>query len=480
MVAGVIGAGEKRRPALGVDFVVVAELVFAQVHRRAVERIGVHLDGRLILGTARQLRELLEADLRLGGEIVGPVVEQVDHRVLGEAVGGVPVAAQADRRIAVAVDLRIRLFRALVGEAGAVVVADVPVQLDQIAVVRQVGGAAGNVTRIQAVAEGDVADALDVARRNRVAGGRAITEARVVRHIGRGAHAGGLLLFGGHEEEQLVLDDRTAQGHALGGVDAVALVVVVRVVAVQIAGVAHKVAGVAICVIDRAVEIIGARLGHRVDAGAHAVGGGVEIRGGDVVFGDGVGRDRRALVRQAVGVEAKRVALRHTVHADVVVTRVLAVGGDGAGALVGHRDARIKARDVRDRAVGLRRRLQLFLGKIGRQALVVRREGLHQRAGGHGHTGKVLNVLGLLGAHGEVDRAFLAQLQVHLILLALGQAGFGCGHIERAAHAHALRRIASIGASGGDLRGAGRLMHDLHGGAGHRLAGVVEHASTDG
>ena len=102
------------------------------------------------------------------------------------------------------------------------------------------------------------------------------------------------------------------------------------------------------------MEFVGAGFGDRVDVGAHRVRGRVEIDGGDVVRGDGVRRNRRTGVRQAVGVQAEGIALRQAIDADVVVAAVLARRGDRTVALVGDLDARVEPRDVVDRAVALR------------------------------------------------------------------------------------------------------------------------------
>ena len=62
---------------------------------------------------------------------------------------------------------------------------------------------------------------------------------------------------------------------------------------------------------------------------------------------------------------------------------------------------------------------------------------------------------------------------------AVGYAVLARADLERTAHAQTLRGIAAIGIGGDRLGGARRLVHDRHGGIGHRLAGVVEHAAAD-
>ena len=226
VVTGVIGAGEEEGGLLGVDLVVVAVLLLAQVHRRRTVAGNRHRHLRLLVGHVGVLHEVLVADLGLGGEVVRPVVVELQRDVVGLDRLGIGVAAQADRVRRVAERCRMRLLGLVVGQADAVVVGDVPVDLGQVALVfqRHPAGAAEGA-RLQAQLVGDVDDLLHVARRELVGGRRAVAEAGV-QTVGRiGADAGDLLLLGGHEEEQLVLDDRTAQREAAGGVLVEAVVV---------------------------------------------------------------------------------------------------------------------------------------------------------------------------------------------------------------------------------------------------------------
>src|SRR6185312_1669456 len=328
VIAEVIGAGKEDAELLGIDVVVMAELFLTEVDRRprAIRR-QVHVHRGLLERRGGVLHVFLKTDLRLGGEVVGPVVEHVGDVVVGGDRLGIGVAAQADTARPVAADGGQQLPGVLVGEAGAVVVADVPVDLAEVAlvVVGQPGGAA-EIARGEAELLGGVDHFLQVARRHLAAGRGALAE-RAVQAVGRvGADAGGLLVFGGDKEEQLVLHDRAADVEAAGPVFPVAMVVVAVIAAGQPAGIADQLARVAIGVIHRAVELVGARLGHRIDVGADRVGNDVEVGGGDVVFGDRLRRDRCLLIRQAIGVEAERIALGHAIDADVVVAVVHAVG----------------------------------------------------------------------------------------------------------------------------------------------------------
>src|SRR5699024_4061438 len=105
---------------------------------------------------------------------------QAQHGVLGVAVLGVPVTGQADGAGAVALHDRLHFLGALVGQAGTVVVGDVPVQLDQVALVGEVhAAAAGHGAGLEAQVPGRVDDLLQVDRRHLVGSGRTVAEAGV-------------------------------------------------------------------------------------------------------------------------------------------------------------------------------------------------------------------------------------------------------------------------------------------------------------
>ncbi len=229
------------------------------------------------------------------------------------------------------------------------------------------------------------------------------------------------------------------------------------------------------------MEIIGAALGHRVDIGTDtAADGRVVVGGRDVVFLDRVLRDRRGQRRQAVRVQAERIVRADRIHGDVVVAAVLADGGKLAALAIGDHDARIEAHDVLDGSIGCRRRLDFATGHVGGYALVVRAEGLRQRAGGNRDPLEILRVLHAgVGVHGQIDRRLLRKLQVDVVLLGDRRAILGSADVERPTDTQPLRRIATIRTGGGGLGGAGRLVHDFYRGAGNRLAVAVQHATGD-
>ena len=274
-----------------------------------------------------------------------------------------------------------------------------------------------------------------------------------------------LLLFERTEEEQLVLDDRAAEGDARGAV------LVVAFPALTGGVVADHARGVLVDEVRRAVEVVGARLGDGVDRRAHAAARGhVVVGGGDVVFLDRVLRDRRALGRQAVVVQAEGVARVDGVDGDAVVAEVLAVGRERAAVAVGDHDAGIGAHDVLDRAVGGRHAVHVFARERRGDALVVR---LDDRRARHRDGGQFLR------GDRHVDLRHLVQGQVDVLLRL--RAGFGLVDRDRvrAADAQAARCVTTVGV-GDRLADRARFgVHDRHFGARDGLAGGIDHATAD-
>src|SRR3546814_9171818 len=91
---------------------------------------------------------------------------------------------------------------------------------------------------------------------------------------------------------------RATHGHALGDIG------IEQRVFLAVALAEHA-AGVLVHVVRRAVELVGAGLGDRVDGRADGVGGDVVVGHREVVGGDGDDRNRGARVRHAVCVQAE-------------------------------------------------------------------------------------------------------------------------------------------------------------------------------
>jgi len=124
--------------------------------------------------------------------------------------------------------------------------------------------------------------------------------------------------------------------------------------------------------VHRAVELVGAGLGHRVDVGAGGAGDGhVVVRQVDVDGLDGVHRHRLTPGRHVVAFQAKGVTGRDAVDGDGVEARVLAAGGDGARGAIDERHARVQAHVVLDVAVDRRQGLDVLPGDASfRETLV--------------------------------------------------------------------------------------------------------------
>src|SRR5690606_7506626 len=200
---------------------------------------------------------------------------------------------------------------------------------------------------------------------------------------------------------------------------------------------------VAVGAVHRAVELVGARLGHRVDHRAGGTGdGGVVVGDVDVDRLDGVHRHRLAHGREVVRLQAEGVAGVDAVDADGVVARVLAADADLAARLVALGDARIQADVVLDVAVGRGQRLDLLLRHAGAGAHLVRAEDV--RTAGHADHADGAQ-LGHFADQRGVDGRDLVQGQVDAFLGAGALARLGHGHGVRTADAQAAGVVAAAG-----------------------------------
>ena len=310
-------------------------------------RAGADLDlGELALLVAGALRTIGAAGQRvldgenflavpgqLGAELRRPVGEQLDAvgleaftlvvEVRGERIGAGGVGRVADRD-AVALGQ-------LVVEHHPLVVGDVEVDLGQPLLVffeedKVVERGVVHVVReaVQGV-EGGL-ESGDVGRGGVAGGDRTIERGRAV-----GQRVGRLGLFVGHEEEQTVADDRTAEGRAPGlGLERVGVREAAEPVQLTCGG--HALVGEFIE--QRTPERVRARLGHGVQVAARELVV-LDAVGRDVHF-EGfkrVDRDRRTLRGVARGVEAEVVVLRDAVDGQAVKLRVRA--GDDQRVAVG-------------------------------------------------------------------------------------------------------------------------------------------------
>ncbi len=374
-------------------------------------------------------RIILACDLELGREVVAPVAEQLSDVGLIGLRQRVPGRAQ---RNTVGIDQREpqhALLEVVVTQCRAVVFVDVPVDLERIflgfglAGVRQrqrpcieAVGTTRDVLDLRNVRIGDFAATI---RRRRQAGTR--RSARILLVVG--------------EEEQPILEQRTAEGHAVGFF----VLEAVELDAAQF--LAHPVL-VAERVIRGAVEFIGTRLRHRVDDRAGAAGDrGVVIGQIDVDRLDGVDRDRLALGRQVVGLQAEWIGSADAVDADRVVARVLAAGGNRAVGLADLRDARIQPDVVLDVAIGRRKALDGLERDVRACAHLVGTEDLRTASGDRLHRAERRHFVVERG----VDRVDLVQGQIDVLFGIGPRAGLVDRDAVRTADTEAARVVAAAG-----------------------------------
>ena len=387
--------------------------------------------------------------LQFGRERRAPVREQLGHRRFDLLALRVVRGIQAQAGGAEGRVLRFGLVGTLVADVGAVVVADVPVELQHLLARHEVAAALGQVAGADAVlALHDVLHRGDLGRGD--GDGRAVVRAdrAVVRCAARRVG-----FFRQRVQEQLVFDQRAAGPHALGGFlerDRIRVLVGGRVVA--LAGQAV----VAVHVVHAALPRVGTGLGDGVDVAAgvallrHVVVGDVHLH-----RLDRFDRDRLARGRAARGFQAERVVDRHAVDGHRVVARVLAGDRQFAALLVGLRDARVGAGIVLQVAVDRALDLQLRVADRGAGTHVGAVEDVRTGAvAGDGH-----------GLHrcadGRVHGGGFRQLQVDAFAF-FGNAVLGNRDRVRTAGTQAARDVAAFGVGRDVADRTGFGVDDLH------------------
>ena len=399
--------------------------------QRAREHQGDRRQGRC---QGVVLAAVATRQFHFGREVRGPVAEQLGDRRFEVLVLGVLVGGQRQRAAAVAAEEGLDLRGLLPAEACAVVVVDVPVDLQQ-AVFDFLLGAARHLAAADVHAVlvlGDVLDLADGVLADADVG-QAAADRTVGRRILRAAR-----IFGADEHEQLVLDQRAAQGQA-AGLFLEFRRFIVGVAAGVVALADHAV--VAVHVVHAAVPLVGARLGDGVDVGAGvALLGHVVVRDVDLHRLDRVDRDRLARGRQAVRFQAEGVGDRHAVDGDRVEARVLAAGRDFAAFLVGLRQARILACVVGQRTGDRRLRHQLGAADVGARTHVAAVELVRLGLAGDVHDGHFL-------AQGRVDSGGFRQVGEDVVD-GFNVAVLRHGDRERTADAQAACDVATFGIGG--------------------------------
>ena len=493
---------EARLDDVGVEIVGRRQFVLIErvVHEVVVAREVGTEDDIAVVGVVRDVVDAVRADphfgelvaaqrglvalhldvaiAELGREPVGPVGEELEG--VGVEILGVLVPVRReieharargrrDRRRALRRDRQRSAAHPLIGQLGAVLVVDGPVQLGEPALVL-FGVAAGETHRVEAPHRiGDRSDAVDV----RLADARNLEGERV----GGGAFAGpdgdrrhALDLVVAEEEEQRVLDDRAAEGRAVG-------LFLEHRSGRQLLALGAAQAVVLEVIIGRAVEIVLARLGDDVDhAATEIVVLGVIGRHRDLHLLRPVERQRRTRRGIAAAVEAEAVILGHAVDEEGVAARVRA--GDRQGR-VGVAEIDIGERalldDFLDVASDGGKVLDALGVELGADAAIVdRRIGVAHADDGDGLFGR-----DLARGNRDVQTQRLAQRQIDVLDLGrliagrrhrhrVGAADRQAGGVEEAA----VRRGRGVG-----LAGAFVLDGDRR--AGHRETVGVDHRAAD-
>ncbi|MNU89749.1 hypothetical protein D3C71_795980 [compost metagenome] len=440
------------RPAL-LPFVLQAAFAAAD----AVDLLAI------IARAVGQHAAVVEIDRRLGPErfFIGQmrVVEPIGVGVLPTQVVAVlfdaGIGAVAARTLPADV-ADLAFLTTLVGQLDQVLVVDRPIQLAEVQVFLERRG-----RRAQLVAP----------RLRQVAGKTAFARLQILRRVV-------LLALVGDEEVRLVLDDRSTERRAvllLAGAslaDAV-LLALARLTPILV-GVIPE---------ERALEFIGAGLGHRRHRRrADLVVLGLVVGGDDLVLADGQLRERIAAARVLAGDAALGdvVLLAHAIDVDVDVVGVLHAAtqlGRAIGRVLLERHARHGIGEGQEVARALRQRLDLLRRDVGGD---FRGLGFDRRLRGHLHRVQRGRCPALRGfahtAHAQVHGRGLADL--HGDVLGAGLAA--CIDINAVgARRQAGQRVA---ASGGALHAAAQAGGDV--GRGYlRLCGrrrICRDLATDG
>ena len=401
-------------------------------------------------------------DAELGREIVRPVRE--DLQDIGVQLGTALIqVARIFELVRTAVRLRdVEAVIVVIGEGGAVLVGDVPVQLDQqLFVLIRLGSR--DATRIEAVnVPGNVQDLVVLGLREALHLGTTAAGRRTVEEV----HA--FQFFIGGEEIQTVLDDRSAQVHTPAGFLELAQI---DRAAFQI-GTGQLV--VAVVVEETTRQAVAARLGHGVDV----TGGEVAVF--DVERGqfhghllDGVVGEGHTLGRIARRVQAEIVVQADAVDGQAVEARVGAAALHGVNEGFVDIDARVDRDHVADVAVDGRGRGQVFGGEDGIRA----DGGLDDAAGGADHDDFVQ--LGAALRNIDVSNRRVANADSRDFTGARNAAGVNLDRVG-AADAQAAGVVLAIGAGDGNRSGARRHVGHSDRGVGDRLAAVAQHGATDG
>ncbi len=487
MAAHAIGADERGTVVGRLQDVGLTELVRTEVDDRITRSTaGQRTDGRRIrtdldAGEALAFRRHLTAlivtpgETRFGRELVGPLGVQLDSVVVFVFRLGVPVGVEIGRGVGGGRTLPQERIGVTVGRRQALTVHDVPVDLDRVLFVLEIGrqrdrtrvqlrrSGIGRPWRQHAVEVG-LSEWRTRGMGRRIDPDEAGAEARA-RRAGLDDRGRGVLFVGGGEE-QGVLQDRAREEEA---------VVFVRDEQVQTRG--HARVGVIQAVVvpglvtdvvkSRTVEAVGTRTQDQVQGAAGEIAFfDVRRHGLDGHLFDGFQRDRAEIGRQATGVQAE------------IVARLDAVDGDAVGARRGAGDIETARRtgaagvrvELGQRVTARRFADVALVGDDVLDGFVVEtraRTGVRQ---GQVTLARNDDDLAVRSFHGDVELFLAAQRQVDVRRAAVLQARARDIDFVGAADLQAADFVLALRVRLGDVAGTRRRVDDRHDRAGDRLA----------
>ena len=419
----------------------------AGVEARAAEALDLDLrEGFAVVRRRAVVFRVGEAGF--GAEVGGPLAEELGRVAVGVTGLRVPVVAQrGGRGTRVVRERDVLAVHATVGERQAVSAGDIPVDLGDR------GFLEGDV--VGAEVTGFVAEGFGAGHDGGDIGG-------VGDEVGLGRSGFATEIFVGEEEEQFVLQDRAADGDAVGALfeDFFELGDGILVAPILVGAL----------VVEAAVELVGAGFDDGIQVSARGA------RAADVVGGeidaealDGVERDGAAEGGETVAVEAERIGGLHAVDGEGVEAEVLALGAELAALVEGHEgETRVGRGDVLDIAADAGDVLDFLVAERGAGAHFAAAEGGVTL----GTDGEFFE-LDDIGFEREILRGGFVQIDVDVFGGLRGLAGGGGGDRVRTADAQVGEIVLAVGAGrrGGD--GAGRFVEGGDGRAGKGFAGGV-------
>ena len=424
----------------------------------------------------RQVRA--EAAVEVEGDGPDVVLGGIDrvgegHRVFGQAVQVVQaVALLAEDRVVEVTGVAVGagpglVLRIVVAEGQVVVLVDVPVDAaEELEVAERavvVGVAAGIVTIDVLQVLGNLVH-VGLCRTGR--GGLGVADAVLGRTPGAVAGlADAAAVFTAQEEEELVLDDRAADGAAI---DRAVGVVAGRGLAAD--GLAAAPVGVLVIRVSRRPEGVGTGLGDGVDTAADEVGLADVVRGNDDLdFLDGVEGNWHAAARERLG-KAEVVVEVRTVDGEVGAASVKTAEAHAVAAVRG------QLGDGGDVTGSSREREDVLVGDVGGGTGLLLGGELRRR---RGHDHDFLEELGGL-VDLRVDVVDFTELEGHIGEFHGLVAKAGEFHLVGTAGTHTLDGITSVTVCRSAVQGTGRYMDGNDGRTRNGFSVLVRNLTREG